>query len=263
MDTGDRDSGVRLAELVAAFSLAIDLGLGQPMEHVFRSWLIGSRLSEHLGVDPRERSALYYVITLAWAGCVAVTPVVAALVGDGIRYRAATFHTGIKDLPGLSFMLRHVGVGQPALHRLRLAVDLIATGGKPVEEAIKSHCLVTGNMAQRIGLGADVAGPLQQVFTRWDGKGVPRGVGGEAIALKTRLYHLADVVEVIHRAGGTTAAIEVARDRRGTQFDPDMVDLFCSVAADVLREGEPQETWASATAADPALQRCLTEPECS
>ena len=32
-EAGDRDSGVRLAELVAAFSLAIDLGLGQPMEH--------------------------------------------------------------------------------------------------------------------------------------------------------------------------------------------------------------------------------------
>jgi hypothetical protein len=30
----DADSGLRLAELVAAFSLATDLGLGQPMEHV-------------------------------------------------------------------------------------------------------------------------------------------------------------------------------------------------------------------------------------
>lgn len=32
------------AELVAAFSLATDLGLGQPMEHVLRSWLIAVRL---------------------------------------------------------------------------------------------------------------------------------------------------------------------------------------------------------------------------
>ena len=44
LDLSQRDSGLRLAELVAAFSLAMDLGLGQPMEHVLRAWLIASRL---------------------------------------------------------------------------------------------------------------------------------------------------------------------------------------------------------------------------
>jgi hypothetical protein len=32
--------GVRLAELVAALSLATDLGLGQPQEHIIRQTLI-------------------------------------------------------------------------------------------------------------------------------------------------------------------------------------------------------------------------------
>jgi hypothetical protein len=42
---GDQgESGIRLAELVAAFSLATDLGLGQPLEHALRSWLIAARL---------------------------------------------------------------------------------------------------------------------------------------------------------------------------------------------------------------------------
>ena len=258
---GERDSGVRLAELVAAFSLAIDLGLGQPMEHVLRSWLIATRLAQRLGMAPEERGGLYYVVTLAWAGCVADTPALAALVGDDIAYRADTFGADIKDMPGLAFMLQHVGVGQPALHRLQLALNLVATGGKPVEEVIRSHCLVTGNMADRIGLGGEVSGPLQQVFTRWDGKGVPKGVGGEAIALKTRLYHLADVVEVFHRTGGATAAVDVVRSRRGTQFDPAMADLFCAMASDVLKDPGTEDDWNAAIASDPALQRCLTEAE--
>jgi len=38
-----RIQGLRLAELVAAFSLATDLGMGQPMEHVLRSQLSGRR----------------------------------------------------------------------------------------------------------------------------------------------------------------------------------------------------------------------------
>ena len=37
MNRDARDSGVSLAELLAAFSFAMDLSLGQPMEHVLRS----------------------------------------------------------------------------------------------------------------------------------------------------------------------------------------------------------------------------------
>jgi hypothetical protein len=38
-------TAVRLAELVAALSLGIDLGFGQPMEHVLRQCLIAMRLA--------------------------------------------------------------------------------------------------------------------------------------------------------------------------------------------------------------------------
>jgi hypothetical protein len=59
MQASDRDSGLRLAELVAAFSLALDLGMGQPMEHVLRSWLIAARLGDHFGLDHKQRGSLY------------------------------------------------------------------------------------------------------------------------------------------------------------------------------------------------------------
>jgi len=49
VEAGDKESGLRLAELLAAFSLTSDLGLGQPMEHVLRSWLIAGRLGERQG----------------------------------------------------------------------------------------------------------------------------------------------------------------------------------------------------------------------
>ena len=79
------DSGVRLADLVGAFSLATDLGLGQPMDHVLRSWRIAAALGEHLGVEPDGRAALYYVVTLAWVGCVADTPEVADINAEADR----------------------------------------------------------------------------------------------------------------------------------------------------------------------------------
>ena len=78
MTADDTDSGVRLADLVAAFSLATDLGLGQPMEHVQRSWLIARRLAGHLDLGEDARASLFYVMMLAWVGCVAVSAAGAA-----------------------------------------------------------------------------------------------------------------------------------------------------------------------------------------
>jgi HD-GYP domain-containing protein (c-di-GMP phosphodiesterase class II) len=261
VEASDRDSGLRLAELVAAFSLATDLGLGQPMEHVLRSWVIATRLGDHLGVERDERAALYYVATLAWVGCVADTPEVAAWFGDDIAYRRDSLHVDVTGLPMFGFMLRHVGAGSPVLHRIRLAANLAVTGGKAIQRGLRSHCLTTAQMAQRLGLGSDVCDPLQQMFTRWDGKGVPGEIAGEEIALPMRLFHVAEAVEMFHRAEGTDAAVEVARARRGKQFDPGVVDAFCSTAADVLGDPSAEPDWHALIAEEPALQRRLTEVE--
>jgi hypothetical protein len=51
---------VRLAELVAALSLGIDLGFGQPMEHVLRQCLIALRLADRVGLDEQARVTVYY-----------------------------------------------------------------------------------------------------------------------------------------------------------------------------------------------------------
>ena len=57
MSGGPDRAHVRLAELVAALSLGIDLGFGQPMEHVLRQCLIALRLAERIGLDEEERAA--------------------------------------------------------------------------------------------------------------------------------------------------------------------------------------------------------------
>jgi HD-GYP domain-containing protein (c-di-GMP phosphodiesterase class II) len=231
------------------------------MEHVLRSWVIACRLGDHLGVESEDRAALYYVATLAWVGCVADTPEVAAWFGDDIAFRRDSFHVDLAGLPMLGFTLRHVGAGSPALHRIRLAASLVVTGGKAIQREMRSHCLTTAQMADRLGLGADVCGPLQQTFTRWDGKGVPGDIAGEEIALPMRLFHVAEAVELFHRAEGSDAAVEVARARRGKQFDPGVVDAFCSTAADVLGDPSTEPDWHALIAEEPALQRRLTEVE--
>jgi HD-GYP domain-containing protein (c-di-GMP phosphodiesterase class II) len=258
---GGQGSGLRLAEIVAAFSRATDLGMGQPMEHVLRSWLIAVRVGERLGLDAEARVGLYYLMVLAWAGCVADTAEVAAWFGDDIAYRGDSYRVDLAGLPLMGFALSHVGAGTPFLHRLRLATDLVLTGGRAIERGLMSHCLSTTQLAGRLGLTAEVCDPLRQVFTRWDAKGVPEGVGGEQIAPTVRLFHLADTVEVFHRAGGVEAAVEVARSRRGTHFDPKVVDVFCGAARDVLTDLDTVAELETLIEAEPGLRRQLSEHE--
>src|SRR5690242_14886261 len=60
---------VTLAELLAVLSLAADLGMGQPMEHVLRQCQIALRLADRLAVDEDEREVVYYSALVAWVGC--------------------------------------------------------------------------------------------------------------------------------------------------------------------------------------------------
>ena len=259
MGADERIGGVSLADLLGAFSLATDLGLGQPMEHVLRSWRIAERLGARIGLDDAERADLYYTAVLAWVGCVADTPEVANWFGDDIAFRADSFEVDFSGLPAMAFLVRHAGAGSSAWHRLRLATTLVATGASGVERGLVSHCLSTSVMADRLGLGARVRDGLRQFFCRWDGRGTPGGVGGEEIERTVRLFHLADVVEVFHRTAGIDAAVEVARARRGTKFDPAIVDVFCAAAPDVLAglTGEPD--LGAVVADDPLLQKPLAD----
>jgi HD-GYP domain-containing protein (c-di-GMP phosphodiesterase class II) len=66
----------------------------------------------------------------------------------------------------------------------------------------------------------------------WDGRGYPAGVAGDAIPLLGRVLCLAQTAEVFWQLDGPAAALDVARARRGSWFDPELVDALCAVEDD-------------------------------
>jgi HD-GYP domain-containing protein (c-di-GMP phosphodiesterase class II) len=116
-------------------------------------------------------------------------------------------------------------------------------------------------MAERFGLGTEVCEPLQQVFARWDGRGVPSDVAGDGIDPSARLFHLADTVEVFSRTDGIEAAMAVARARRATHFDPALVDTFCRSAGEVLADLDAADDWETLIDAEPNLQQRLSDDD--
>jgi HD-GYP domain-containing protein (c-di-GMP phosphodiesterase class II) len=251
-------TGIRLAELVATMSLGTDLGLGQPMEHCIRQTLIALRMGERLGLAESERAVLYYAGLLAWVGCHVDAYEQARWFGDDIAVKRDFRHV---DGPGPGFLLGHLGAGLPPLERVRLGIAFLAHGREAAESTFVNHWRATDAMAARLGLGERVRTSIEQTYERWDGKGIPRGRRGDEILVTSRLVNLADVVEVFLGAGGIQAAVAVTRERSGSQFDPDLVELFRGEASALCEELDVASGWDAVIAAEPILHVTLSGDE--
>jgi HD-GYP domain-containing protein (c-di-GMP phosphodiesterase class II) len=88
----------------------------------------------------------------------------------------------------------------------------------------------------------------------WDGGGYPDGLRRDRIPVLARIVGLAQVAEIFASEKNPSSAAEVARQRRGSWFDPDLVDAFLGVSND-------DELWAAC--ASPALDDTVAaaEPE--
>ena len=76
---------------------------------------------------------------------------------------------------------------------------------------------------------------------RWDGKGYPCGLAGDEIPLSARIISVVDVYDALvsprcYKGPFThEASIGIITEGRGTQFDPDLVDLLPEVAKEFRR----------------------------
>lgn len=119
---------VRLAELIASLSLATDLGLGLPQEHVLRQTVIATRLARRAGLDQTQQQNVFYASLLAWVGCIADSHELSHWFGDELQLRADTYEVDKVGLPMMRFMLGHIGVGAPPLQRITLIGRFLTTG---------------------------------------------------------------------------------------------------------------------------------------
>lgn len=246
------------AELLAALSVAIDLGLGQPAEHMLRAALIATRIADRLGLSPEQRDGAYYTTLIMWIGCHADSHEYARWFGDDIAVRQDSYLVDWSGLPYLRFLLRNVARGEPVIHRLNVMASLFVNARGQLSRLIHSHCSSAGLLAERFGLDPGVTTAVAFTFERYDGGGLPHGVHGDAIPIAMRVAQVADMVEVHHRAHGVEGAVAMARRRRGGQFDPGVVDTFTDHAEAIL--SDPDDIWAAALQQAPDHRQRLDGP---
>jgi len=242
---------VRLAELVAALSLGIDLGFGQPMEHVLRQCLIALRLGEALGLDEEQQLAVYYASLLINVGCHTDAHEQAKWFGDDIAMKVGKYDHDFRSVRGALAGLRMLGAGRSPLQRLQIAIEFALSGHREADGMIEQHAEMARALGADLELPPEVLDGLVTSYERWDGRGWPGKLGGEDVPVAARLAQAAEFFEVANRVGGADAVRELARERSGAQFDPAVCDVIESEAEAILSGLDTGGTWDAVIAAEP------------
>jgi putative two-component system response regulator len=109
-------------------------------------------------------------------------------------------------------------------------------------EIMKQHTvigadLLAGSDAEFIRLAEVIALTHHE---KWDGSGYPRGLKGTEIPLVGRIVAIADVFDALTSARpykepfSIKKSFDIIQEGRGTHFDPDVVDAFFSIKAEIL-----------------------------
>jgi putative nucleotidyltransferase with HDIG domain len=102
-------------------------------------------------------------------------------------------------------------------------------------EIMRTHCEIGYNMVTRIAFLKEAAEIVLSHQEYFDGTGYPRGLRGEQIPLGARIFAVADALDAMisdrpyRRALSMTHAREEIRRCSGTQFDPEVVDVFLTM----------------------------------
>lgn len=242
---------LRLLDLLAALSVATDLGMGQPPETALRSSLLATRLARAIELPEDEVRNACLGTLLRHVGCTATASAEARLYGGDelVSRRAAQpadFGNPRDMLPLMLGTGRGAGIKRPGFLAKAVVGEM-----RHGTEILTSICDAASLLARRLGLGQEVQECVGQQFERWDGKG-PYGKAKDEVPLPARVGEVATQTVLFLDADGPEAALAMVAQRAGGWFDPDVAQTFCRTGADLMAELAAADPWQEFLAAEPA-----------
>jgi putative nucleotidyltransferase with HDIG domain len=136
----------------------------------------------------------------------------------------------------------------------------------PEWEKIRLHPSLGFGLIKEIKLVKEVGNVILHHHERYDGRGYPKGLKGDNIPFEARIFALADTLDAItsHRPYRQERDFETARkeilNHSGSQFDPKVVDAFCSLRMERWQKIRFETTKILPSLADfPEMRRGKTE----
>lgn len=246
---------VRMSEVIAALSYALDLTGGQPQGHASRSCLLGMRLARELRFDTDQSSALFYGLLLKDLGCSTNASKICYLFGaDDRQAKVASKSVNLLNpLEKFKYAAQNVAPGGSLLTKVGKLAGIAMLGDRGAKELVEMRCERGAKIARDLQLPDATAAAIRALDEHWDGHGHPDNLKGEEIPLLARILGIAQTVEVFVSSHGIDAAYDMAHERRGTWFDPQTVDAFDAIRSDA-------QFWATFLAEDPRSAVSAVEP---
>ena len=252
---------VRRADFLMALAYATDLATGHSRDFALRSCVLAMRFAEVAGLDEETRRSVYHQALLRYIGCNADTHLLAAAWGDEITLRRELHHIDMGNRAEfVEIFVRAITRKFAGASPEELAKEVergLAEGPQVNIPILSGHCEVAQRIAERIGLPEEIRENLGQIYERWDGKGLPRGLSGDAVKFPVRLVTLAqDAIALNDHHGFETMKAMIAK-RAGGGYEPELVDLFLKHAEHPCSRGSTgpstaRRSWRSS----PSPMRC-------
>ena len=246
---------LRLSEVIAALSSALDLTEGQSIGHSARSCLIGMRLAERLDLPAEQRHALFYALLLKDAGCSSNAGRLASLfqADDQTLKREHKLIDWTRTLPAFRYAMRLAAPDGTLFDRVRRILEIALRKEELGRGMIEIRCDRGAEIIRMLGLPEATVEAVRNLDEHWDGKGHPRGLAEEQIPLLGRILCLAQTADVFYCAYGLEAMTTMLSNRRRRWFDPDLVFHLTEFLGD-------REFWDGLRTDNPALLTAAHEP---
>jgi HD-GYP domain-containing protein (c-di-GMP phosphodiesterase class II) len=252
---------VRLAELMAAMSLATDLGMGQELESGLGVCLVAVAFAGALGLDDDDVHRVFFLALTRHIGCTAGTHELAGAVGDDVELRRGMAAVDyMKPQEVLGFMLGHVNrtvapLGRPA------AIARILMAGRAMKEGSRAVCEVAEMLSPRFGFDDAFTFELAAIFEAVDGRGFPGRLKGDEIPTVSQVVQIADAATIFAGLGGAGAVRDTLRARAGRWCRPELAETFVAHAGGLLAVLDVPSRWSAAMDAEPHPRRTLRDSE--
>ena len=219
------------AALLCALSFATGLGFGGHLEHGLGSASLGLHIADALTLANEEREAIFYGALLKDVACTACSAGIAAFLPDDEQVSLSDVilvdPSRVGDM--LGWMSKYFRLDTRFPSRIAKLLSFIVQCGTIATDVMRSHCEVAELFARQLGFPDYVQQALRFQWERWDGRGMAYRVKGPAIPRAARILHLAQVLELIYHFSGPEATQVIARQKRGSRFDPEAVDAFLAL----------------------------------
>src|SRR5271170_77521 len=231
----DPRSHVRVSEIINALSYAMDLTEGLPAGHYLRVCWIGMQIGRRLNLDSEKLSNLYYTLLLKDVGYSSNNANVSEFYSDDEDLNGESHYQSFysQSVWGLTRFITKNLASTVSVCKRNSKLVWLAIQGKCLErEVAQARCKRGAAIAARMGFPLEVADGIHYLDEHYNGQGNLERKRGANIPLQSRIALLSQVLEEFYTIYGPQEALNEVRRCRGTWFDPKLVDVLESIAAD-------------------------------